>query len=124
MIILGLNTFHADTAAVAIDGDTGKLIAAIAEERINRVKHFAGFPDMAIRECLRIAGAKPSDVAHIAVARDSKANLVAKLGFSLRNIVNITKLAKQRLEHRAHIASLPELLHQSFELAGGQNEKG
>jgi len=122
MLILGLNTFHADTAAVLVDGDTGKLIAAIAEERLNRVKHFAGFPDMAIRECLRIAGATPADVTHVAVARDSKANLVSKLGFSLRNIVNITKMAKQRLENRAALAHLPELVQQAFARAGGTNE--
>ena len=41
-IILGINTFHADSSAcLLIDG---KLIAAIEEERVNRIKHYAGFP--------------------------------------------------------------------------------
>src|SRR5437870_4205889 len=123
MLILGLNVFHADASAVAVDADTGKLIAAIAEERLNRVKHFAGFPELAILECLRIAGAKPSDIGHVAIARDSKANLMAKVGFSLRNIANISRLAKQRLENRAQIANAPDLLQQALAKAGGGGEK-
>ena len=52
-IILGINTFHADSSAcLLIDG---KLIAAIEEERVNRIKHYAGFPSKAIKECLVIA---------------------------------------------------------------------
>src|SRR4051812_31089699 len=98
MLILGLNTFHADAAAVLVDADSGKLLAAVAEERINRVKHFAGFPALAVDECLKIAGAKFSDIDHVAVARDGKANLLAKMGFALRNLPRITQLARQRLE--------------------------
>lgn len=119
MLILGLNTFHADASAVLIDGENGNLLAAIAEERLNRVKHFAGFPTLAIRECLRMANAKPADVGHVAIARDGKANLLAKLGFSLRNLPRITKLAKQRLERRADIASAPQLVEKAFEIAPG-----
>ena len=57
MFILGLNTFHADSAAALVDADTGDLVAALAEERLNRIKHFAGFPELAVHECLRMAGA-------------------------------------------------------------------
>ena len=53
MLILGINCFHPDAAAALIAD--GKLIAAIAEERINRRKHYAGFPSQAIHECLHIA---------------------------------------------------------------------
>ena len=42
MIILGLNAFHADSAAAIVRD--GKLIAAAEEERFRRVKHWAGFP--------------------------------------------------------------------------------
>jgi carbamoyltransferase len=42
MLILGLNMFHADaSAAILLDGE---VVFAIAEERLNRVKHYAGFP--------------------------------------------------------------------------------
>src|SRR6476620_9474873 len=119
MLILGLNTFHADASAVLVDASSCKLLAAVAEERINRVKHFAGFPGKAIEECLQIAGAKFSDVEHVAVARDGKANLLAKAGFALRNLPRITQMARQRLERRAEVASTPQLLERQFELPSG-----
>lgn len=119
MLILGLNTFHADAAAALVDAATGRLLAAIAEERLNRVKHFAGFPALAVRECLRMAGATPGDIAHVAVARDAKANLLAKLGFAMRNLPRMPGLARQRLEHRAEVASVPQLLEQALGFARG-----
>ena len=40
MIILGLNTYHGDSAvAVVVDG---KLVAAVEEGRFRRIKHWAG----------------------------------------------------------------------------------
>src|SRR4029077_1647624 len=97
--ILGLNTFHADSSAVLLKD--GVLVAAVAEERLNRVKHFAGFPALAIREVLDIAGVGIQDVDHIGINKDSKANLLAKLSFAVSNLGRITKMARQRLEYRA-----------------------
>ena len=51
-IIIGINAFHADSSACLIID--GKLIAAIEEERINRIKHYSGLPLNAIKECLSI----------------------------------------------------------------------
>ena len=53
-VILGINAFHAGaSAAILIDG---KPVIGIAEERLNRVKYYAGFPALAIKECLKQAG--------------------------------------------------------------------
>ena len=61
MYSLGINTFHVD-AAVCLLRD-GKLVAAIAEERLGRRrKHFAGFPAQAVRRVLDIAGIGMCDV--------------------------------------------------------------
>lgn len=120
MLILGLNAFHADASAALVDAESGRLVAALAEERLNRVKHFAGFPELAIRECLRMADAQPSDVAHIAIARDAKANLMAKLGFAIRNIPRMTTLARQRLQNRADVSSIPALIERALELPVGK----
>ena len=49
MIILGINDSHDASACIV---KNGKLIVAIAEERIQRVKGTAGFPIGAINECL------------------------------------------------------------------------
>lgn len=52
-------------SSVAIVRD-GQVIAAIPEERLNRQKAFKGFPTLALKECLRQAGAQLSDVDCIA----------------------------------------------------------
>jgi carbamoyltransferase len=106
--ILGLNTFHADASAVLLRD--GQLVAAVAEERLNRIKHFAGFPARAIQEVLTIGGIGIQDVDHIGINKDNKANLMAKLGFALSNLGRIAKMARQRLEYRAKAANAPSLI--------------
>lgn len=106
--ILGLNSFHADSSAVLLKD--GELIGAVAEERLNRVKHFAGFPALAIKEVLDLAGIRIDDVDHIGINKDSRANLLAKLGFAVANLGRISKMARQRLEYRAKVRNTPGLL--------------
>jgi carbamoyltransferase len=106
MLILGLNMFHADaSAAVVLDG---VVKFAIAEERLNRHKHFGGFPALAIKACLDAVGAKISDVEHVAVGQDSDANLVKKVQYALTNpgkILNFIRL-RQRKEAMRDVRSL------------------
>jgi len=45
MNTLGLNAFHGDASAVLLSD--GHLIAAVEEERFNRIKHWPGFPALA-----------------------------------------------------------------------------
>ncbi|MCB9734364.1 MAG: carbamoyltransferase [Deltaproteobacteria bacterium] len=115
--MLGINAFHADASVVLLKD--GECVGAIAEERLNRVKHYAGFPKMALRKVLEMAGIGIDDVAHVAIGRDSKANVAQKIGFGLRNLPNIGKMAKQRLENRAHIADIPALVEQACEIPAG-----
>ena len=73
MKILGLNAYHGDaSAALLIDG---KLAYAIEEERLNRRKHCAGFPALAARACLDLAGVRPEELDHVAVSRDPRVHL-------------------------------------------------
>src|SRR5207244_4278246 len=62
----------------------GSLIAAVEEERFNRVKYAAGFPAQAIRYCLKEAGLTLADVDHVAVPRNPYARLGTKLFYALR----------------------------------------
>ena len=57
-IILGINALHTDSSAALIIN--GELIAAVEEERINRKKHYSGFPINSIKECLKIGKVKDS----------------------------------------------------------------
>ena len=93
-VILGINTFHAgSSAALIIDGEP---IVALAEERLNRAKYYAGFPTLSIKRCLEIAGVSFSDVDGVAVGRDSSANLHKKLEFALKNPTKLLNFAKMR----------------------------
>jgi carbamoyltransferase len=93
-IILGINTFHAgSSAALIVDGQP---IIALAEERLNRVKYFAGFPKLAVLKCLETAGLTFADVDAVAVGRDSSANLHKKLEFALRNPSRLLNFARMR----------------------------
>jgi carbamoyltransferase len=75
--ILGLNAFHGDAAAaLVIDGE---LMNAVEEERLNRVKHCAGFPELAARWCLEDSGLDPRELDHVAIGRDPRANIGAKV---------------------------------------------
>jgi carbamoyltransferase len=76
MVILGLNAYHGDAAAaLVVDGN---LVAAVEEERLNRVKHSAGFPSLAARWCLEDAGLDIREIDHVAVSRNPRANFAAK----------------------------------------------
>ncbi|MBV8553068.1 MAG: hypothetical protein JOY54_17365 [Acidobacteriaceae bacterium] len=128
--ILGLNAYHGDSsAAVLVDG---QLTAALEEERLNRVKHWAGLPVLASNRCLTLS--RITAVDHIAVSRDPGAHLGRKLLRAITrpqnlgnmasraaNSVQLTRLQQQLAEagvrgaenarmhfvehHRAHLAS-------------------
>ncbi len=81
--ILGINAFHGDaSAALVVDG---QLVAAVEEERFNRIKHWAGFPAQSINYCLDFGGIKASDLDHVAISTNPRANMWPKLRFLMQN---------------------------------------
>ena len=63
MYILGISAYYHDSAAALVcDGD---IVSASQEERFTRKKHDAGFPENAIRNCLREANIQFKDIDHI-----------------------------------------------------------
>ena len=77
MYILGINAYHGDSSACLLKD--GKIICAIEEERIRRIKHWAGFPSEAIKFCLNDAGINISDIDYITIGRNPSAHLAKKL---------------------------------------------
>ena len=109
MMILGINAYHANaSAAMVVDG---QLIAAVEEERLNRVKYAAGLPARAIQYCLEQAGARLSDVDHIAIPRNPWARWGTKLRFALR----MPRFAMDRARVMQRFAGIREDLATSFE---------
>ena len=84
MTILGLNAYHADSAACVMKD--GCLVAAAEEERFRRIKHWAGLPTQAIDFCLGEVGASLGDVDHIAINRRPGVNNWRRLGFVLTHL--------------------------------------
>jgi carbamoyltransferase len=80
MVILGINAYHGDAAAAIVRD--GQLIAAVEEERFNRIKHCAGFPIESIRYCLDAADVRIEDVDHVGISRDPSAHLHKKILFA------------------------------------------
>ncbi|MBI2191620.1 MAG: carbamoyltransferase [Planctomycetes bacterium] len=64
MNILGISCYYHDSAAALVQD--GKLVAAAEEERFNRQKHYFGFPELAIRYCLKEGRIAPGDLDYIA----------------------------------------------------------
>src|SRR3954453_11776122 len=117
MLILGLNMFHADaSAAIVVDGEVK---FAIAEERLNRHKHFGGFPALAIKACLDAVGAKISDVDHVAVGQDSDANLSKKVQYALSNPAKIGNFIRLR-QRKEQMRDVRSLIAKAVEVDGEQ----
>src|SRR5690606_17467661 len=83
MNILGINYFFHDASACILRD--GELVVAIEEERLNRKKHTAEFPRMAIDRCLAIAGMRPSDIDHVALSIRPLLNWDKKLRYASDN---------------------------------------
>ena len=130
MNILGLNAFHGDASAALLSD--GQLVSAIEEERLNRIKHWAGFPNLAAAACLN--GSDRNDIEHVAISRDPFAHIARKVLHTavrpaswqrsvsrVANIVQVARLSPERPgtilselkrarihkveHHRAHLAS-------------------
>src|SRR5450755_198456 len=108
MNILGINAFHGDASAALLRD--GELVAAIEEERLNRRKHCAGFPALAVRAVLANSGVAPEEIQHIAISRDPKANLHKKILFAIQKRPSFTKLVKDRLANVAKVRGVDESL--------------
>lgn len=107
MNILGINAFHGDSSAAALRD--GAFVCGIEEERLNRIKHWAGFPEKAIREVLRDSSTSLADIEHVAISRDPSAHFLQKALFALRNRQGLDKI-KSRLSNIKKIHDLGDRL--------------
>jgi carbamoyltransferase len=111
MYILGINAYHGNSSAAVIAD--GRLIAAVEEERFNRVKYAAGFPSAAIRYCLDAAGITLREVDHIAIPRNPWARLGTKLFYALK----MPSFALERAKVMGQFVGIPEALAKAFDVS-------
>jgi carbamoyltransferase len=115
--ILGINAYHGDaSAALVIDG---QLVAAVEEERFNRIKHWAGFPAESIRWCLEQGGVKAEDLDHVAISFDPRANVGKRIAFVAKNRPSLRAIT-DRLKRQGKTLGLEE---QFAEAAGISKER-
>ena len=110
-IVLGLNAFHADSAA-ALTKDN-ELLFAIEEEKLNRVKHWAGFPILSINKCLVETSIAPEEVTDISINTNPYSNLKKKIPFFLKKFL----FGKKKYEIFSRIKNkfkLKSLLNKNF----------
>ncbi len=111
MNIIGINAFHADSAAcIVVDG---QLITAVEEERFNRVKHWAGFPIESIKYCLNETKLKISDIDQISINIDPKANYLEKFIFLIKHRPSLN-LVLNRFKKKKKYNSIKELINNEF----------
>ncbi|HET6227219.1 MAG TPA: carbamoyltransferase C-terminal domain-containing protein [Bacteroidia bacterium] len=116
MYILGLNAFHGDSSACIVKD--GNVIVALEEERIRRIKHWAGFPIEAIKYCLTDAGITIKDIDYITISRDPSANVLKKIKHTLKNTTSISAIL-DRYSNSKKVKSVKGLLAEAF----GMDEK-
>jgi carbamoyltransferase len=109
--ILGLNVYHADSAACLMKN--GEVIFAIEEERLNRVKHWAGFPVESIKECLNYEKITIDDIDFVAINTNSYSNIIHKFFYGISNIKDFffffNKLINKKKE-----TSINEIIKKNF----------
>jgi len=104
--ILGLSVYHADASAAAVAD--GRFVAGVEEERFRRIKHWAGFPELAIRFCLEeMTGGDLAAVTALAVARQPRAYLARKALLALSHPRSLRR-ALGRARNLRQVASLEE----------------
>jgi carbamoyltransferase len=107
MNVLGINAFHGDSSAALLKA--GAFHAGIEEERLNRIKHWAGFPLHAIGTVMAIGEVDLGDIAHVAISRDPKAHLIDKAMFAFKRRPGLAAIRDRLLNHR-RVAGIETLL--------------
>jgi len=114
--ILGINAFHGDASAAVLHH--GRLAAGVEEERFRRIKHWAGFPEQAIRYCLdETTGGTLHDLRAVGVSRKPRAYLARKAALALTHPRSLPR-ALSRVSNLKQVAGLEERLADAFSTAG------
>lgn len=106
--MLGICSSHGDSSAALIVG--GRLVVAVEEERFDRIKHSAQFPEQSIRHCLAVAGLKPADVDLVALPRSRTAAFFRKLRYAWSGRQTVSSLSQYLDRQRNRSSDVESLL--------------
>lgn len=111
MYTLGLNAYHGDSSACIFHHN--ELVVATEEERIRRIKHWAGLPTEAVKFCLEEAGISLADVDVIAISRDPQAKFWEKVWYTLRKGVKLRSIL-DRAKNSLNVGAFKKDLAEAF----------
>ncbi len=94
--VLGLNCAHDAAACLVLDGTP---VVAVAEERLSRVKHHEGFPQMALKYCLEAAGRTLEEIDCIVVNEYEQTDHALRLH---RELADATLIVRNPSHHHLH----------------------
>lgn len=80
MIVLGICDSQDSGAALFVDGS---LVAAVNEERLNRIKLYGGFPELSIQKVLEIGNVRPEEIDVVVLGTRITPNVIARAFRSL-----------------------------------------
>ncbi len=111
--MLGISSSHGDSsAALIVDGT---VVAAVEEERFDRIKHSAQFPEHSIRHCLAAAGLNATDVDLVALPRSRSAAWLRKLRFAWSGRNTVSGLANYLSRERNRSSDVEALAELGFD---------
>lgn len=114
MNILGIGGYSHDSAAALVCN--GQLVAAVAEERLSRVKHEGGVPRRAVAWCLEHAGLTPDDIDHIGCYMRPFERVARRLPYRM------TQMLRSPIYSAGYMAY--ELVHNAMYAAGMRGLRG
>ncbi len=85
-IILGLNSNHADSSVCLVKD--GEILFGVEEERINRIKHWAGLPINSIEEALKFTNINANEITDISINTNPLSNINHKILYFLKNYLS------------------------------------
>jgi carbamoyltransferase len=115
MLILGFNSTHDASAALVRDG---AVVGAVEEERLSRRKHHYGFPERALDELLRAAGARFEDLDHAAFYWNPRRGLVRFGLHVLRHLPGSLAYFRRQPGIFRDFLALPRLLRDRYGFRG------
>lgn len=118
MILLGVNAYHGDASVVAVAD--GKLVWAVEEERLNRIKHSAGLPKKAFQKAVETLS---KDIDVVTISRNPRANILAKISFVLKTHPSLSFL-KDRFRVAGHARNIVHALADSEKKNGLRRARG
>ncbi|MFH1849979.1 MAG: carbamoyltransferase [archaeon] len=112
MYILGISCYYHDASAALLKD--GVIVAAAEEERFTRKKHETGFPEKAVRYCLRSQGITIKDIGYIAFYEKPMAKFDRVLSQCLETFP---------LSFKTFVAALPSWINEKLRIPGTAKKK-